>query len=402
MALSEEDKVLIEENLGFTLEDLIKDPSEYGISESQLNTLSDMLVSLGEGFYETWINTFNGFVSAGERDKVDPANYAGAGGVAQKDERTFTKRDAAGNVIYDANGEPEVVTVEVDKFFPSDNFYDTFYDTLTRSEVQAIQDKAINAGIIDEEDLGNEVNGVKGAVTEGLVITILNFAINEMEQFTPESLERNAFLDRVKEGRVTGSGADINAMFGGVNFDTSPLSDNQILSRQVFQIAFNEYEKLTKSEQKAFDAKRAREIVAENIKPSNLSIMQDLDDFYKSLYGESMSDRRKAEFIDEIATEWSPWVRALVAQDKYIRAGEIYKTMIEQPTVDPVTEMPTTKYVQLDEPVLQEAFNVQNPIAAAKREIAEEAESDAQFQKQGVTIRDAQKAYMNYIMGGRG
>ena len=402
MALSEEDKVLIEENLGFTLEDLIKDPSGYGISESQLNTLSDMLVSLGEGFYETWINTFNGFVSTTERASVDPSQYAGAGGVAQKDERTFTKRDAAGNVIYDANGEPEVVTVEVDKFFPSNNFYDTFYDTLTRSEVQAIQDKAINAGIIDEEDLGNEVNGVKGAVTEGLVIDILNFAINEMEQFTPESLERNAFLDRVKEGRTKGFGADINAMFGGVNFNTSPLSDNQILSRQVFQIAFNEYEKLVKSEQKAFDAKRAREIVAQNIKPSNLSIMQDLDDFYKSLYGESMSDRRKAEFIDEIATEWSPWVRALVAQDKYIRAGEIYKTMIEQPTIDPVTEMPTTKYVQLDEPVLQEAFNVQNPIAAAKREIAEEAESDAQFQEQGVTIRDAQKAYMNYIMGGRG
>ena len=130
--------------------------------------------------------------------------------------------------------------------------------------------------------------------------------------------------------------------------------------------------------------------------------MQDLDDFYKSLYGESMSDRRKAEFIDEIATEWSPWVRALVAQDKYIRAGEIYKTMIEKPTVDPITEMPSTKYVQLDEPVLQEAFNVQNPISAAKREIAEEAESDAQFQEQGVTIRDAQKAYMNYILGDRG
>ena len=402
MALSEEDKVLIEENLGFTLEDLIKDPSGYGISESQLNTLSDMLVSLGEGYYETWVSTFNGFVSTTERASVDISNYGGAGGGAQAEERTFTKRDAAGNVIYDANGEPEVVTVEVDKFFPSNNFYDTFYDTLSRSEVQAIQDKAINAGIIDEEDLGNEVNGVKGAVTEGLVITILNFAINEMEQFTPGSLERNSFLDRVKEGRVTGSGAKINTMFGGVDFNESPLSDNQILSRQVFQIAFNEYEKLAKSEQKAFDAQRAREIVAENIKPSNLSIMQDLDDFYKSLYGESMSDRRKAEFIDDIATEWSPWVRALVAQDKYIRAGEIYKTMIEQPTVDPVTEMPSTKYVQLDEPVLQDAFNVQNPIAAAKRGIAEEAESDAQFQEQGVTIRDAQKAYMNYIMGGRG
>ncbi len=85
MALSEEDKVLIEENLGFTLEDLIKDPSGYGISESQLNTLSDMLVSLGEGYYETWINTFNGFVSTTERASVDPSQYSGAGCCGQQD-----------------------------------------------------------------------------------------------------------------------------------------------------------------------------------------------------------------------------------------------------------------------------------------------------------------------------
>ena len=71
------------------------------------------------------------------------------------------------------------------------------------------------------------------------------------------------------------------------------LVDNQILSRQIFQIAFNEFEKLTKSEQKAFDAKRAREIVADNILPSNKDILQDLEDLYKSMYGETMSDRRK-------------------------------------------------------------------------------------------------------------
>ena len=64
--------------------------------------------------------------------------------------------------------------------------------------------------------------------------------------------------------------------------------------------------------------------------------------------------------------------------------------------------MPSTKYVKLDTPVLQDAFNVQNPLAAAQQQLRDEAESDAQFQQQGATVRDAQKAYMTYIMGGRG
>lgn len=400
MSLSPEDIALIEDNIEIKIQDLVKDPSEYGISKLQLETLSTLLEQLPEGSYETWINSFNGFVSANQKDAIDTSGFAGAGG-RSTDKRIFTKKDAQGNVIFE-NGEPVTVEVEIDKFFPSTNFYDTFYDTLNRNEVQAIQDKAINAGIITEDDLGNEINGIKGSVTEALVISILDFAINQMEQFTPESLERNAFLDRVQEAKRTGYGADINALFGGVNFAENKLSDNQILSRQIFQLAFNEYEKLTKSQQKAFDAQRAKEIVADNIIPSTKDILQDLEDLYKSLYGSTMSDRKKQEFIDDIASEWSPYVQALVAQDKYIRAGEVYKTMIEQPTVDPVTEMPSTKYVQLDTPVLQDAFNVQNPITAAKEQIMEEAESDAQFQQSGVTVRDAQKAYMNYIMGGRG
>jgi len=400
MALSEQDIVLIEENLGFTLDDLIKDPSGYGLSEDQLNTLTNLLTVLQEGSYVTWVNSYNGFISSTAKEAVD-LTALNRGYDKSTTKRTFTKKDEQGNVIFE-NGEPLTVEVQLDKFFPSNNFYDTFYDTLTRQEVAAIQDKAINAGIIDEDDLGDEINGIKGAVTEGLVITILNYAIEEMEQFTPESLERNAFLDRVQEAKKRGAAPEINALFGGVNFAENKLSDNQILSRQIFQIAFNEFEKLTKSEQKAFDAKRAREIVADNILPSNKDILQDLEDLYKSMYGETMSDRRKQEFIDDIAVQWSPYVQALIAQDKYIRAGEIYKTMIEKPTVDPITEMPSTKYVQLDTPVLQDVFNVQNPITAAKEQIMEEAESDAAFQQSGITVRDAQKAYMNYIMGGRG
>ena len=400
MALSEQDKVLIEENLGFTLSDLFKDPNGYGISEEQLDTLTDLLTALPEGSFATWMNSYNGFISASAKATTD-LSALNRGYDKSTTTRTFTKKDEQGNVIFE-NGEPLTVEVQLDKFFPSNNFYDTFYDTLTRQEVAAIQDKAINAGIIDEDDLGDEINGIKGAVTEGLVITILNYAIEEMEQFTPDSLERNAFLDRVQEAKKRGAAPEINALFGGVNFAENKLSDNQILSRQIFQIAFNEFEKLTKSEQKAFDAKRAREIVADNILPSNKDILQDLEDLYKSMYGETMSDRRKQEFIDDIAVQWSPYVQALIAQDKYIRAGEIYKTMIEKPTVDPITEMPSTKYVQLDTPVLQDAFNIQNPITTAKEQIMEEAESDAQFQQSGITVRDAQKAYMNYIMGGRG
>jgi len=397
--LSEQDVALIEEQLDFTLEDLIKNPSEYGISEQGLDSLEDLLVDLTEGSYATFVNSYNSMkLDTDEQNlQLPPSGVLGS----SSDERTFVKKDKAGNVIFE-NGEPLTETVKLDEFFPSTNFYDTFYDTLTRTEVQAIQDKAINAGIIDEEDLGDEINGIRGPVTEGLVIDILNYAINEMETFTPASQERNTFLDRVKEGKKKGAAPDINALFGGVNFAENRLSDNQILSRQIFQMAFNEYEFNFKSGEKAFDAQRAREIVADNILPSNKDILQDLEDTYFALYGEKMSDRRKQEFIDDIGQQWSPYVQALIAQDKYIRAGEIYKTFIEQPTVDPITEMPSTKYVELDTPVLQDAFNVQNPLASAQQQLRDEAESDAQFQQQGATVRDAQKAYMTYIMGGRG
>ena len=125
MPLSEQDIALIEEQLDFTIEDLIKNPSEYGISNEGLDTLEDFLVNLSEGSYETFVKAYNSMKIISDRQKLPPPP-SGLGN--SSDERTFTKKDKAGNVIFE-NGEPLTVTVKLDDFFPSANFYDTFYQT---------------------------------------------------------------------------------------------------------------------------------------------------------------------------------------------------------------------------------------------------------------------------------
>lgn len=403
MALTPEDIAIIEESLGIEIEKLLANPNEYNVTIEQAETLSGLVTDLAPGATNTFISSYNAIQSAVEQNKINLSDLKNQAAYSKSETtRVFTKKDAEGNIIFE-DGEPVTVEVSLDKYFPSTNFYDTFYDTLSRLEVQTIQNRAIAAGLITEEDLGGEVNGVKGPVTEGLVLTILNYAVEEMDKFSPESLERNAFLDKLQEGKKNLDTRGINTFFNGVNFAENKFSDNQILSRQIFELAFNEYADLSMSGKKAFDAQRAKEIVAENIMPSTKEILQDLDDLYYSLYGETLSKKRKEEFINDIAANWSPYVQALVAQDKYIRAGEVYKKQFAtQATVDPITEKPVTKYVDLGTYELQPEFNVMNPLDEAKQQIQEEAKSDAAFQQAGLTVRDAQKAYMSYIMGGRG
>lgn len=403
MALTPEDIAIIEESLGIEVQKVLNNPNEYNVTSEQADTLAALITDLAPGATNTFIISYNAIQSAAEQKKINLSDLKNPNSYSKSDtKRVFTKKDAEGNIIFE-DGEPVTVEVALDEYFPSKNFYDTFYDTLSRLEVQTIQNRAIAAGLISEEDLGDEVNGVRGPVTEGLVITILNYAVEEMDKFSPESLERNAFLDKLQEAKKNLDTRGINIFFNGVNFAENKFSDNQILSRQIFELAFDEYVDLSLSGKKAFDAQRAKEIVAENIMPGTKEILQDLDDLYYSLYGENLSQKRKEDFINDIAPKWSPYVQALVAQDKYIRAGEVYKKQFaKKASVDPVTEKPVTKYVDLGTYELQPEFNVMNPIDAAKRQIQEEAVSDAAFQQAGVTVRDAQKAYMNYIMGGRG
>ena len=82
-----------------------------------------------------------------------------------------------------------------------------------------------------------------------------------------------------------------------------------------------------------------------------------------------------------------------------IRADEIYNEYRQEFTVDPVTEQPSVKYVQLDVPELKEEFNAVNPVEAAKQKIMDDARDDREFVEEQNRIRDVQSSYLQYMMG---
>ena len=399
MPLSPEDKVIIEESLGVELDKVFESPGSFNLTVDNVDTLKGMLTSLteGESGQESFIATYNGFQAAsGGSAYGDDWRGNVAGGT--KDKRTFVAKDEKGEVIFE-NGEPKTVEFKVDDFFDSNDFYESFYDTLNRTQLQAIQDKAIAFGYIDAEDLGMEVNGVRGPITEALILEVLDYAVNEMEEYYPQSMQRNNFVDRINEAKVdVNKGQGLNALLGGLTMDEG-FSDAFISDRQVFIVALQNFLEIKKSEEAKLDRETAEGIRAANVRPTNLDLEKDLDNYWRGLYGTNMSDARKQEFIDDIGIGWSDYVTALVAQDKYIRANEVYKTHKEVATVDPITEEPSTKFVQLDVPELQDAFNVQNPIDVAKDEIDAEAEKDSEFRQNAATSRDVQEQYMKYITG---
>lgn len=47
----------------------------------------------------------------------------------------------------------------------------------------AIQNYAINKGYIDEEDLGSEINGNLGIITENFIYEVLNYGNQEYEDW---------------------------------------------------------------------------------------------------------------------------------------------------------------------------------------------------------------------------
>ncbi len=397
MALSPEDVQIIEEQIGTELSFLFDNPASQNLDESQVSVLEGLLGTLEAGNAQGFIDVYNSFIAASLNNKMDPYDgYQGASNDTNK--RSYAKKDKAGNPIL-VNGEPDVAVVDMTNFFPSANFDVTFYDTLNREELQAIQDRAIAYGILDEETLGNEVNGVKGPVSKALVNSIIEYAVTSLEDFESGSIALGAAEDAYNQAVNTGSSRGINTMFGGIDLANNRLSKEQILSREVFQAAFFEYGKLTQEGKKAFDAQREIEITQANRQPAVNDFIRDIEDLYYSLYGEQMSDKYKSDIINGVAEDWSPYVRALVAQDKYLRADEIYNEYRQEFTVDPVTEQPSVQYVQLDVPELKEEFNVVNPVEAAKQKIMDDARDDREFVEEQNKIRDVQSSYLQYMMG---
>ena len=292
MALSPEDVQIIEEQIGTELSFLFDNPASQNLDESQVNVLQGLLGTLEAGNAQGFIDVYNSFIAASLNNAMDP--YSGYQGASDdKNKRSYAKKDKAGNPIF-VNGEPDVAVVDMTNFFPSANFDVTFYDTLNREELQAIQDRAIAYGILDEETLGNEVNGVKGPVSKALVNSIIEYAVTSLEDFESGSLALGAAEDAYNQAVNTGSSKGINEMFGGIDLATNRLSKEQILSREVFQAAFFEYGKLTQEGKKAFDAQREIEITQANRQPAVNDFIRDIEDLYYSLYGEQMSDKYKS------------------------------------------------------------------------------------------------------------
>jgi len=394
MPLSPEDIEIINESLSADLTDQFANPGNYSLTQSNVDILKEQMSSLSEGSVQAFLTLYNSFVTANMANMEDGFSYDGFGNRSNPDTRTYTKKDSAGNPII-TNGEPEIATVDMTNIFPSENFDTSFYDTLNREQIQRIQDMAVSYGLIDYEQLGGEVNGVKGPITEGLINGVLQYVMQEYEDFEEGSIARTKAEDNLKSWKAGGRG-QVNSMFGGA---TDKLSDKQILSREMFQLAFMELGQLNQAGKKAFDVQRAIEIKNENKHPVPSDFIRDIEDLYYSLYGEQMSDTYKDNIIKDVAEDWSPWVSALVAQDKYLRADEIYNTHKSVPTVDPVTEKPSTKYVELEVPELKEAFNAVNPIDAATDKIKDDFNQEQEWSQNQKTIRDVQKAYTQYMMG---
>ena len=132
--------------------------------------------------------------------------------------------------------------------------------------------------------------------------------------------------------------------------------------------------------------------------------MDILEDTAKAA-GKDISDALKSEIADEIIAEWSPYTRALIAQDKHYRASEVYdyyKMEKEEGGWNPLTgEKEEDKYVRIDAPEgrLKPAFYVQNPEEKAVDELEEGWEADDEHSQNYYAAQKAQEEYLRFLSG---
>ena len=113
-----------------------------------------------------------------------------------------------------------------------------------------------------------------------------------------------------------------------------------------------------------------------------------------------MSDKRMSDFATNIAMNWSPYVKALVAQDKAVKAGEVYDTFYGTSALEQMGAEPGQMvggYVTFEK--LKPEFKVENPLEAAKRELLEEAEADVEFRQTNINKEQMQKDYLAWRLG---
>jgi len=414
MALTDLERTELEEAIrnispefaGFTFADFNKNPNKYANADILRLVLYDLSSPAeAEKIKQNVISTLQNFIPPDTTSFVDSSGNVRSIG---PDRRIIQVTDKDGNPVME-NGIPKTVTVKEGSFFPTSNFINNFVQTINTDQqaLMAIQDAAVNAGLITIEELGNEVNGTGGIVTNAIINEALQYIDTQYNKWYPNSLERENFIAEVDEAKDTNKFyPNINSFFGGLKTgdENNPINTNYITSKEIFANGFLEYlnvkQQQSDLEKRQFDIEAASKIKAQNIMPSMTTLAQEFEDYYQSVNNRPISNELKAEFINEVAANWSPYVDALIAQDKSIRANEVYNTYYDTfNTVEPITERPVTKYVELGVKPKPE-FEVENPTEVIKDKISDKAEKQSELSTEAANVAQAQFEYMKWLQGG--
>ena len=394
---------------GFTFADFIANPGDFGGTVNDAELLKFYIQEDRDD--DAFTNLFSN-VSGPSVDSSVP-------GIVQNEDGTFTiggglptagnvrkvvVKDDAGKPIIGEDGNPKTIDIDLEKgIFPAENFVETFIQTLKQSDISKIQSAAINNGYLDEEDLGNEVNGNMGIVTENFIYQVLDFANNDYQDWYEGSPARTSFVQNEEQARNEGGIAyEINQFFGGLDYRSNLLNKEQVLSREIFSNAMDAFLTVRKSESDAADYKmdkaKAAEIRAKNIKPNQLDLEEELDEYWTAITGDKLSDSRKEELALGIMRKWTPYVDALIAQDKSIRAEEVMN-YFTGPTISTMPEEMTRdgQYVMFED--IKPEFKVEDPRQEAFEELEQQAESQSELSNTAKTIADTQAEYLKWMMG---
>lgn len=394
---------------GFTFADFIANPGDFGGTVNDAELLKFYIEEDRDD--DAFTNLFSN-VSGPSVDSSVP-------GIVQNDDGTFTigngfstagnvrkvvVKDDAGKPIIGEDGNPKTIDIDLEKgIFPAENFVETFIQTLKQSDISKIQSAAINSGYLDEEDLGSEVNGNMGIVTENFIYQVLDYANQEYQDWYEGSPARTSFVQNEEQARNEGNIAyEINQFFGGLDYRSNQLNKEQILSREIFSNAMDAFLTVRKSESDAADYKmdkaKAAEIRAKNIKPNQLDLEEQLDEYWTAITGDKLSDSRKEELALGVMRKWTPYVDALIAQDKSIRAGEVMN-YFTGPTISTMPEEMTRdgQYVMFED--IKPEFKVEDPRQEAFDELEQQAEGQSELSNTAKTIADTQAEYLKWMMG---
>ena len=397
---------------GFTFADFIANPGDFGgtVNDAELlkfyiqedrdddaftNLFSNVSGPLGS-------NTNFAGVYEDENGNMIP-NPIGMN-IVPDNIRKIVVKDNAGKPIIGEDGNPKTVDIDLEKgIFPAENFVETFIQTLKQSDISKIQSAAINSGYLDEEDLGSEVNGNMGIVTENFIYQVLDFANQEYQDWYEGSPARTSFVQNEEQARNEGGIAyEINKFFGGLDYRSNLLNKEQVLSREIFSNAMDAFLTVRKSESDAADYKmdkaKAAEIRAKNIKPNQLDLEEQLDEYWTAITGDKLSDSRKEELALGVMRKWTPYVDALIAQDKSLRAGEVMN-YFTGPYISSMPEEMTRdgQYVMFED--IKPEFKVEDPREEAFDELEQQAEGQSELSNTAKTIADTQAEYLKWMMG---